>query len=150
VYWEYGEMNYSGEGRTYNVTYVVLIAFVVYIAWLAAAPAINRLAGRLQRRQALRTGVDLAFAVTLAVLLVASPSTRGVYDALRAAPRYLEEERNRAADLRRAPDASIVFVDKITVRPPGLFWGDVEPDASHWINVCVANYYGVRGVRSRL
>lgn len=37
-----------------------------------------------------------------------------------------------------------------TNRPPGLFWGDLEADESHWINVCVAQYYGFSGVRFRL
>jgi hypothetical protein len=150
VYWEYGEANYSGEGRTYNVTYLPLIAIVVCAAGLLIGPFIDRLAVRLQTQHTARRRIDLALAVALAVLLVTSPSTRGVFEALEAAPRYLEEEQRRAAVLRRSPREGLVFVDKISVRPPGLFWADVEADESHWINVCVAKYYGLSGVRSRL
>ena len=32
LYWEYGEMNYSGEGRTYNVSFMVLCAIVLTVA----------------------------------------------------------------------------------------------------------------------
>jgi hypothetical protein len=150
VYWEYGEVNYSGEGRTYNVTYLVLIAIVMLVAGLAIRPVVGRLGERWREPGALRTRIDVALAAALAIVLVASPSTRGAYEALRVAPRYLEEEQKRAEVLRRSAKADLVFVDRITVRPSGLFWGDVEPDESHWINICVANYYGLRGVRSRL
>jgi hypothetical protein len=149
VYWEYGEVNYSGEGRTYNVTYIPLIAVVVWTAGLLVGPVLDRLEAALHARKAARGGIDLAVAVALAVLLVASPSTRGAFDALKAAPRYLEEEQDRAEVLRRSPRTGVVFVDRITVRPPGLFWGDLEADESHWINVCVANYYDLSGVRTR-
>jgi hypothetical protein len=150
VYWEYGEVNYSGEGRTYNVTYVVLIATVLCVTGMITRPVIDRISARLQERPGIRTGIDVGLAVVLATLLVASSSTRSVYQALEAAPRYLEEELDRADVLRRPPNSGVVFVDKITVRPAGLFWGDLEADESHWINVCVANYYGLQGVRSRL
>jgi hypothetical protein len=150
VYWEYGEMNYSGEGRTYNVTYVVLIAMVLCATGMVARPLIDRISARLQDWPAICTGIDVGLAVLLATLLVVSSSTRGVYEALEAAPRYLEEEQDRADVLRRPPNSGVVFVDKITVRPAGLFWGDLEADESLWINVCVANYYGLQGVRSRL
>ena len=46
VYWEYGEVNYSGEGRTYNVTYLVLIAIVMLVAGLAIRPVVGRLGER--------------------------------------------------------------------------------------------------------
>jgi hypothetical protein len=149
VYWEYGGVNYSGEGRTYNVTYVVLVAIVGLAVGLVAGPVIDRLSAALQQRRGIRARVDLALAGVLAIVLVTSASTLGVYESLKAAPRYLEEEQSRAEELRRSPGTSLVFVDKITVRPPGLFWGDLEPDESHWINVCVANYYELSGVRTR-
>jgi hypothetical protein len=88
--------------------------------------------------------------VLLAALLMASPSTRQVYEALRLAPVYLQEERARTRELRRAPREGVVFVDRIAARPPGLFWSDVEPDESHWINICVAKYYRLQFVRSRM
>jgi hypothetical protein len=150
LYWEYGAVNYTGEGRTYNITYLVLIAIVMVVAGLVIRPVVDRLGRRWQERRAPRTSVDVALAAAIAIALLAAPSTRDAYYALQIAPRYLEEEQRRARVLRRAAKTELVFVDKITVRPAGLFWGDVEPDESHWINVCVANYYGVRGVRSRL
>ena len=50
VYWEYGEVNYSGEGRTYNVTYLVLIAIVMLVAGLAIRPVVGRLGERWRER----------------------------------------------------------------------------------------------------
>jgi len=150
VYWEYGEVNYTGEGRTYNVTYVALCAIVVVAAGLLVVPLIDRFAPLIEKDPATRRSFDLALAGVLAVLLIAAPATGVVFRALQAAPRYLQEEQTRAAILRTSPRQGIVAVDRILVRPPGLFWGDVEPDPTHWINTCVARYYGLEAVRSRM
>jgi hypothetical protein len=75
---------------------------------------------------------------------------RQVHQALREAPGYVAEERARARELRRSPHEGVVFVDRITIRPAGLFWGDIEPDQSHWINICVAKYYRLQFVRLRM
>ena len=137
LYWEYGEMNYTGEGRTYNVTFMVLCAIVLVASGVVVRTLVQE------------TGV-LVLSGVLAILLIASPSTRQVFETLRVAPLYLEEEQVRARELRRASPDDVVFVDRISVRPAGLFWGDVEPDESHWINVCVARYYKLHSVRSRM
>ena len=148
LYWEYGEMNYSGEGRTYNVTFMVLCAIVLTVA----GSLVSALVGpSISPGVKVRPGwIDVGVPVLLAALLIASPSTRRVYQALRVAPAYLHEEQARTRELRRAPREGVVFVDRLTVRPPGLFWGDVEPDQSHWINICVAKYDGLQFVRSRM
>jgi hypothetical protein len=65
VYWEYGEVNYTGEGRTYNVTYLVLVMIVVCMAGLISS-VFERLATRLQERQVALGRIDLAFAVAFA------------------------------------------------------------------------------------
>ena len=137
LYWEYGEMNYTGEGRTYNVTFIVLCAIVLVASGVVVRALVHETA-------------ILALSGVLAILLIASPSTRQVFETLRVAPLYLEEEQVRARELRRANPDDVVFVDRISVRPAGLFWGDVEPDESHWINVCVARYYKLHSVRSRM
>ena len=148
LYWEYGEMNYTGEGRTYNVTFMVLCAIVLTVA----GSLVSALVGpSISPGVKVRPGwIDVGVPVLLTALLIASPSTRQVYQALTVAPAYLHEERARTRELRRAPREGVVFVDRLTVRPPGLFWGDVEPDQSHWINICVAKYYGLQFVRSRM
>jgi len=148
LYWEYGEMNYTGEGRTYNVTFMVLCAIVLTVA----GSLVSALVGpSVSSGVKVRPGwIDVGVPVLLTALLTASPSTRQVYQALTVAPAYLHEERARTRELRRAPREGVVFVDRLTVRPPGLFWGDVEPDQSHWINICVAKYYGLQFVRSRM
>jgi hypothetical protein len=148
LYWEYGEMNFSGEGRTYNVTFTVLCAIVLTVT----GSLVSALAGpSIAPGMNVRPGwIDVGVPVLLAALLMASPSTRQVYQALRVAPAYLHEERARTRELRRAPREGVVFVDRLTVRPPGLFWGDVEGDQSHWINICIAKYYGLQFVRSRM
>jgi hypothetical protein len=137
VYWEYGEMNYTGEGRTYNVTFIVLCAMVLVVSGVIVRTRVNET-------------LPLVVSGVVAILLIAAPSTRHVFETLKVAPLYLEEERVRARELRRASPDDIVFVDRISVRPAGLFWGDVEPDESHWINVCVARYYKLHSVRSRM
>jgi len=157
VYWEYGEVNYSGEGRTYNVTYVVACAIVVWIAgWIvsnarerletAGLPSTSLRPGKTHRYE----GAATIVAVVLALLLVAAPSTLGVFDALRTAPAYLKAEQARAAVLRSSPRTGTVFVDAMTVKPSGLFWGDIQSDSGHWINTCVANYFGLQAVRTRM
>jgi len=147
LYWEYGEMNYSGEGRTYNVSFMVLCAMVLTVSGAlvgaVAGPVISEAKAR-------PVWVSAGVPVLLAAVLMASPSTRQVYEALRLAPVYLQEERARTRELRRAPREGVVFVDRIAARPPGLFWGDVEPDEAHWINICVAKYYRLQSVRSRM
>jgi len=149
VYWEYGEMNYSGEGRTYNVSYMVLCAIVLTIAGAVVRALGGPLSGAETTSDVRRGWVELTVAGVLAGLLIASPSTRHTYETLKTAPAYLKEEQARARALRRAPSEGVVFVDRITVRPAGLFWGDLEPDEAHWINVCYAKYYRLQSVRSR-
>jgi hypothetical protein len=147
VYWEYGEMNYSGEGRTYNVSYLALCVMVLVVTGSIARALPGSRGAAAVRTQA---RIELVLAGLLAVFLIGSPSTRQVFEALRGAPAYLAEERARAHDLQRAPREGVVFVDRISARPAGLFWGDVEPDQSHWINICVARYYGLQFVRTRM
>ena len=36
LYWEYGEVNYTGEGRTYNTTYFAFSATVVLAAGVSS------------------------------------------------------------------------------------------------------------------
>jgi hypothetical protein len=36
------------------------------------------------------------------------------------------------------------------IKPSGLFSGDIQPDETHWINSCVATYYGLGSVRTPL
>jgi hypothetical protein len=62
----------------------------------------------------------------------------------------LRAEQARAAVLRSSPRSGTVFVDAITVKPSGLFWGDIQSDSGHWINTCVAKYFGLTAVRTRM
>lgn len=150
LYWEYGEANYSGEGRTYNVTYLALCGLVLTVTAVAARAMSGTTGAWLANADARREWIALGASALLAAMLIASPSTRQVYEALREAPAYVQEERARARVLRTAPPEGVVFVDKITITPAGLFWGDLGPDETHWINVCVAKYYRLASVRSRL
>lgn len=150
LYWEYGEMNYTGEGRTYNVTYMVLCAMVLTVAGAIVRALAGPLSATGTTADVRRGWVELTVAGLLAGLLIALPSTRQTYETLQTAPAYVKEEQARARVLRRAPSEGVVFVDSITVRPAGLFWGDLEQDESHWINVCYAKYYRLQSVRPRL
>jgi hypothetical protein len=145
VYWEYGAENYSGEGRTYNVTYVALCAVVLWVAGHLVARVPDGFRVRLQSGIA-----GSVIAVAVALLVVATPSTLTTFTALKMAPGYLRAERARAAYLRTAPHTGTVFVDGLSARPPGLFWADIQTDVGHWINDCVAKYYGLKAVQSRM
>jgi hypothetical protein len=57
--------------------------------------------------------------------------------------------RAREALLRAASPDTTALVDAIAVKPEGLFWGDIQPHEEHWINACVASYYGLKAVRTR-
>lgn len=94
--------------------------------------------------------VDRVLAGTLALLMVGSPATVQAVQAWRQAPRYLKAQQGRESILR-APEnrGKSILVNGMYWRPRGLFTGDLQPDESHWINVCVARYYGPRSVRTR-
>jgi hypothetical protein len=123
---------------------MVILAVGLVAEWCG-----NRFGARIAQLRVAHRAFDLAVAGALAILLATSSSTRSVIEALKVAPQYLQEEQARARTLQRSPRTGVVFVDKITIRPSGLFWGDVEPDQSHWINICIAKYYGLDAVRSR-
>jgi hypothetical protein len=42
---------------------------------------------------------------------------------------------------------NVVVEGAMHIRPDGLFWGGIQPDEGHWINRCVASYYGPASVR---
>lgn len=149
LYWEYGEVNYTGEGRTYNVTYFVFCAAVV----LGVAALLGGIAERWESRGIAfgvrRPAVDLLLAAALAVLMVASPVVLQAFEALRLAPAYLESQQARESVLRSSVNRGrAVLVNSVRIRPDGLFWGDIQPEESHWINTCVAAYYDLDSVRT--
>jgi hypothetical protein len=147
LYWEYGEVNHSGEGRVYNIAYFAFCALVV----LAVASLPSRMPERwpmIARLREKRAGVDLALAMALALLMVTSPGALQTFRALTQAREYLAAQQAREAALRAGNGTRTVFVDELQVKPVGLFWGDIEPDLTHWINSCVARYYGVESVRT--
>lgn len=150
VYWEYGEVNYTGEGRTYNVTYVVLCALIVFVVWWLLSAVADRVHRLDPRRRAAGDAVFATVAIALAVLMILTPTTLSVIEAFRTAPAYLAAERERVAVLAESPRTGVVFVDAMTIRPANLYWGDIQTDTSHWINICVARYFGLESVRTRM
>lgn len=147
LYWEYGEVNYTGEGRTYNVTYFVFCATVVLGVGILLGKISERLTG--VGLPARRSTVELLLAGALALLMVSSPGVSQAYRALRLAPEYLEIQQARESVLRAAENRGRpVVVNAVRVRPVGLFWGDIQPEETHWINSCVATYYNLGSVRT--
>ena len=149
LYWEYGAVNYTGEGRTYNVTYFLFSATVV----LVAGPVLDRVSERWQwlkrSSQPRRATFDVVLACALAALMVAAPGTLRAVRALPQAPDYLEAQQAREAILRASHNrGKAIIVDAMQIRPDGLFWGGIQPDEDHWINACVADYYGLASVRT--
>jgi hypothetical protein len=149
LYWVYGSYNYTGEGRTYNITFVTLVIAVMVLVALVLDSCARRYPDWFARLSRHGASVDLALASALAVLLVSVPSTGRAVRALGDAPEYLERHRQREALLRAAAPDDAVEVEEIAIRPAGLFWGDIQSDEEYWINRCVAGYYGVQAVRAR-
>jgi hypothetical protein len=150
LYWEYGEVNYTGEGRTYNTTYFVFCATVVLAAGSLLDIASERWPAAIARLQSRRATVDLVLASTLALLMVSSSGTLRAFDALSQAPAYLEAQQRRESILRAPGNrGKDLVVNRMRVKPIGLFWGDVQSEETHWINSCVATYYGVGSVRTQ-
>jgi hypothetical protein len=151
LYWEYGEVNYTGEGRTYNTTYFVFCATVVLAAGSLLDMAAERWSAVIARLRARRATVDLVLASTLALLMVSSSGTLRAVSALKQAPAYLEAQRRRESTLRASENqGKALVVNAMRIKPSGLFSGDIQPDETHWINSCVATYYGLGSVRTPL
>lgn len=146
VYWEYGAINHTGEGRTYNVTYFAFWLSTVWAVGLSMS-TVARQCGHAPVRPS--RIAELVVTACLAALMIASPATARAYRALEIAPAYLQEQQAREAQLRTAAArGEPALVHAIDNQPDGLFWGDIEPDPSHWINACVATYYGLTSVQS--
>lgn len=146
VYWEYGTNNYTGEGRTYNITFLAFCGTVV-MAFLAI---LGRAA---QRWPVLDTlpragGRDVGVAAALGLAIIFSPGTLQAYRALTAAPEYFRAQQAREIILKTPQNrGKPVTVAALTIRPVGLYWGGLDEDAGHWINACVAQYYALASVR---
>jgi hypothetical protein len=149
LYWEYGDTNYTGEGRTYNITYIIFIVALL----LGIGAVLGKLAERwpmLSARQGPGpTRVDWLLAGALVLLLLASPGTLQAFRAAKLAPEYLKFQQTRESVLKMPEhQGGALIVSQVEVQPVGLFWGDIQPDDEHWINTCVARYYGLGSVRT--
>lgn len=149
LYWEYGEVNYTGEGRTYNITYFAFWATALLAAGGLLDVATERWPLVSARLQARRATVDLVLASTLSILIVISSGALRAFGALSEAPAYLEAQQRRESILRASENhGKNLVVNAMRIRPIDLFWGDIQSEESHWINSCVATYYGLSSVRT--
>jgi hypothetical protein len=149
LYWEYGEVNYTGEGRTYNTTYFAFSATVVLTAGSLLHMAAERWPVVNARLRSRRATVDLVLASSLALLMVTSSGTLRAFSAIKQAPAYLEAQQRRESILRASENqGKAIVVNPLRIKPIALFWGDVQPEEAHWINSCVATYYGLGSVRT--
>ena len=150
LYWEYGAVNFTGEGRTYNVTYFLFCLTAVLATVTLLAAVAGKFPEQSARLRASAPTVDLLLAGALAFLMISSTGSRQAFKALKVAPAYLKSQQSRESVLR-APDnrGKAILVDAMQLKPRGLFWGDIQPEDTHWINACVASYYGLTSVRTR-
>jgi hypothetical protein len=149
LYWEYGAVNYTGEGRTYNITF---LAFCGTLA-IAVLAVVGRASQRWPALDALRLPAgytrDVAVASALGLAIAFSPTTVQAYRTLTSAPEYLRAQQARETILKTPQNrGKAVTVEAIDIRPVGLYWGGLDEDAGHWINSCVATYYGLDSVRA--
>jgi hypothetical protein len=150
LYWEYGEVNYTGEGRTYNVTYFLFVAATVWAVGCVLDHVSRHWSWLRTPSHPRRAAIDVILACALAALMVSSPGSRRAFGALPHGPDYLEAQQEREAFLRSTSNrGKPLLVDAMAIRPDGLFWGGIQPDEGHWINRCVASYYGLASVRIR-
>jgi hypothetical protein len=148
LYWEYGEVNYTGEGRTYNVTYFLFTVTSVWAAGCLLDGVSRRWSWLRTPSYSSRATIDAILACALAVLMIGSPGTLRAFRALPQGPGYLEAQQEREAFLRATRNrGKPLLVNAMPIRPDGLFWGGIQPDEGHWINRCVASYYGLASVR---
>jgi hypothetical protein len=148
LYWEYGEVNYTGEGRTYNVTYFLFAATVVWAVVWVLDHLLHHWPWLRTPTQPSRAAIDVVLACVLAVAMVSSPGALRAFHALPEGPDYLEAQQEREAFLRATRNRGTpLLVHAMAIRPDGLFWGGIQPDEGHWINRCVASYYGLDSVR---
>jgi len=149
LYWEYGEVNYTGEGRTYNLTYLAFCATVVLAVGSLLDMTSERWSAVIARLRGRRVRVELVLASALALLMVSSSGTLHALHALRQAPDYLKAQQRRESILRASENqGKALVVNEMRIKPIGLFWADIQPEETHWINSCVATYYGLRSVRT--
>jgi hypothetical protein len=147
LYWDYGAENYTGEGRTYNVTYFCFMAAGVWAVGRVLDEATRRWPELSARRPASRA-LDLVMAGALVALMVTAPGTLRAFRTLPLGPEYLEAQQAREMILRASRNrGTSLLVNPMQIRPAGLFWGGIQPDENHWINGCVASYYGLASVR---
>jgi len=149
IYWEYGAVNYSGEGRTYNITYFVFAMSAVWAVWCVLDGVSRRWPWLGTPSRPSRAAIDSVLACALAVLMATSPGALRAFRALPQGPGYLEAQHERESFLRATRNrGKPLLVNAMHIKPDGLFWGEIDPDEGHWINRCVANYYGLASVRT--
>lgn len=148
LYWEYGAVNHTGEGRTYNVTYFCFLATVVWAVGRVLDETSRRWPG-LRARLQMSPALDLVMASALVALMVTAPGTVHAFRTLPLGPEYLAAQQARETILRASSNrGTALLVNAMTIRPDGLFWGGIAADENHWINGCVASYYGLTSVRT--
>jgi hypothetical protein len=149
LYWEYGAVNYTGEGRTYNITYFLFCAAIVWVVGLVLDQFSLRWTWLRTPSPRRRAVFDVVLACALAALMVGAPGTVRAFRALPQGAEYLEAQRAREAMLRASHNrGKAIVVNAMHIRPRGLFWGGIQPDEGHWINACIASYYGLASVRT--
>lgn len=85
-------------------------------------------------------------AVVAVVLILLSPqSIRAVYELIAEAPAYAAAQEGRFARLAAAGNGPVA-VAPLPARPRHLHMEDLRPDPAHWVNRCVADYYGIETV----
>ena len=143
--WEYGDNNLTGEGRTYNITYLCFMATLL----ITIATGLERYVPPTIRGQ-LKTKIwaHLLLGTALTASLLLTPNTLSVWHSLQTAPAFLLEQLQRDQIFRTTPQGGIAQVPKIHTRTKHLFWGDIEQDPAYWSNQCISDYYHLKSVQS--
>ncbi|MEP7209999.1 MAG: DUF6056 family protein [Alphaproteobacteria bacterium] len=96
-------------------------------------------------------GINFAACILLPLTLLIAPVTLRAAAELKPVAtswRPLMAERDHLLREAGARGAAEVVLPPIAYTPSTYYWRDLSPDASDWVNVCVAKYYGVGEVRT--
>ena len=137
--------------RGHAVPMLALVAAAVFAGFLLGRLVIGlasregEASARLCRRRVAVIGTALLPLLVLAAVLPATVRELGRHDELSA---YASawDRRDLQIEAARAAGERDLVIEKLERGRPDL---EIPPDATHWVNQCVADYYGVDTVSAR-
>lgn len=132
--------------RAMNILCFIYVGFTLwmYCQWVWAKPE-----WILKKHAALTRRLSQRVQASLLILSFFALSNHGVAwaDLLFRARDYAKQQQERIETLSHAKPEEDVVLAPLRVRPETLFFSELDPDPTYWINVSMAQFFGVRSVR---